>query len=240
MLPPLVEKRNTPMFVTYSPAITRIEQKVEEWLFNHDVECSRISDPDWQGDYSLLAHCTQLGTVIRAMARDRKLSHDDLILGYVSALFHDAGKADPLCHPYRYIRPITSEERAAINEHARISGELVERFKVLVRKEDYVFLDKVALIVRYHHKPYLISDPQLREIAYYLKYGDAFLAKMENRHKAGLSQFKALEWLEKEFAPPEINDPLQQEFKPLILGAIAILKGHYGLENLYRTDYPDT
>jgi hypothetical protein len=216
-----------PGFGSYTKGIERVELLVTEDLKVHDLECHHDSDPDWQNDYSLLLHSLTLSRVMRKVSTTLGRAAQITEVGGVAALFHDTGKLDPTCHIYRLNRKLNPEEYQAISRHADISGRYVLRRMADVRAEDRAFLSDVHWIVRYHHTPWNIRDPLLRQLGYDLKYSDAFLSKTENRHRPGMSQWQAVEWLQK-FAHEEKRDTRQTECHSEISASAGILERIYG------------
>ncbi|MDB5194282.1 MAG: metal dependent phosphohydrolase [Parcubacteria group bacterium] len=218
-----------PEFGAYTPGILRVEVKTAESLKAHDETWGTSDSNVWQSDYSLGHHSRKLSKVMGDIGTTRGRSDRQIMLGRVAGLLHDVGKLDEACRIYRVKRELTPEERAEIDKHAGISGDYVLKQMSDVRPEDRIFLADVHPIVRYHHAPWLIRDPELRELGFDLKIADIFVSMMEHRHRPGLSQFQAVEALE-EVVLRMMKDATLGKFSLEIQASMQTIMNKYGVD----------
>ncbi|MDQ3089640.1 MAG: HD domain-containing protein [bacterium] len=190
---------------TYSQGIKRVENRATSDLLGHDTFWKDAEKGKWLTEYSLYEHSLKLANIMFAVSEARGRDERSIMVGSVAALLHDMGKLDETCNVYRLNRVLTPEERVLINRHAEFSAHYVLKRMSDVRPSDRAFLMDVYPIVRYHHQPWLISDPYLREIGSDLNLVDVFGSLIENRHRPGLSQFRAVDAVEEIIHKQENN-----------------------------------
>lgn len=168
-------------------------------IIEHDTVWRARVDRGWMTWYSLADHSEQVGIVMDRISRARRRSERLIDLSRTAGKLHDIGKVDVRCEAYRRDGCITEEERLGLRrDHPIYSEEWLVKFSRSVRESDMPFINDLRPIVLYHHLPWEVEDPTLREICIDLHLADIFVSRQETRYKSGLSQFQALQKLEKE------------------------------------------
>ncbi|MBX4198738.1 HD domain-containing protein [Candidatus Parcubacteria bacterium] len=180
----------------YTPGITRIEQRILCDLEGHDQMFVGLDKSEWMADYSLKEHSMNELRAMRAVSRALGRKQTVVDLAGVAGLGHDLGKLRTT--DYRRNRKLTQDELVVVNKHPEFSGHYILEMMPRVRRRDRPFLAHLFFPVRFHHEPFKIRKKWLRELGFDLKFIDYYQSRMESRHKPGLSQFQAIEKLEKE------------------------------------------
>jgi hypothetical protein len=199
----------------YNPGIKREEVFAEVKYLEHDKVFS-LRDPEkWQTEYSLREHCAVVSKVASAISAERGADERSVLLAKIAGLFHDAGKLDVACHLYRLNRRLTGKEKSQVDKHERISSKYLKSRLQNVRTEDRKLLKEACVPIRRHHEPWLVFRKKLRLVAWDVMMADIFNSLMENRHRPGLSQFEAIEFL-----PEIVSKKVPRFFRRLYGGEI--------------------
>lgn len=216
---------------SYSPGIKRVEDVAVAELIAHDLEFKGTDPEKYQAWYDLYEHCEKVRVVMRKLGEAAGLSQPLIDVGCTAALLHDVGKTDQRCHVYRKNGPLTKLEYMDIDKHPDFSSSFVLDQMPHVRKQDWIYLSRVNVIILHHHKPWRIRNPVLRNIAWRLKLDDFFISGMENRHRPGRSQFQSIkkvksliEGNDQRFMP----DRVRKQFADEIWSAFKLLDDRYG------------
>jgi response regulator RpfG family c-di-GMP phosphodiesterase len=174
-------------------AVERVRKEFDYVVRAHDEMCHTELDPnEYLSTYSLANHLAMVEKVALSLMEELGGTDAQKALTASGAHFHDGGKLDESCIVYRFRRKLTAGEKKIIDQHAELSSSYVLEALAGVRAADKKFLRQVAEIVRWHHKPWRIGTPWMREVAWVINLADTYVAMLENRHLPGKSQVQAL------------------------------------------------